>query len=417
MNTSRLQRLDDLVRELSIQDDPDRLVRVFNRQADLIIQRDGYVTINRRGLEPPLYRIGRSWRWRESINPWTESERLPVLDSGLLGDLLYAGKPVVLNRLEVATNDPAREHLEGMRALAAAPSYDHGRPLNMVVVMRREPDSFSPDDLESLLINANLLGRTINNLLLAQQLRDANRALRMEQDQIGRMQRHLLPDELPRIEGLELGASYYTCSRAGGDYYDVLPLPEEQWGLFVADVSGHGTPAAVMMAMIHTLLHSFPGPAMPPVRVLSHLNRHLLAMAPEGMFATAFYGVYDPVYRQLRYASAGHPAPRLRRGECCVRAVDGTAGLPLGVDEQESWNEREITLKPGDALLLYTDGILEGMNGVGDPFGLERLDDTLLHGPRRAGPLVQHIERHFTHFQDAAPDMDDRTLLAAIAVP
>jgi sigma-B regulation protein RsbU (phosphoserine phosphatase) len=417
MASLRLERLDALVRELSVQEDAEHLLRVFDRQAGMILHRDGVVTLTRRDVEPPSYRVTRSWRWKEDVWFTLDGPRLPTESGGLLGQLLYAGKPALINRLEVAADDPSWEHLEGMRSLACVPGYDQGRPLNLVVLLRREPDSFTLEDLESLLLNTNLLGRTVSNLVLTQQLQEAKRALDHEKDQVGRMQRHLLPAQLPRIDGLELGASYLACSRAGGDYYDVLPLPEEQWGLFLADVSGHGTPAAVVMAMMHTLLHAFPGPPMPAAHVLAHINRHLLAVAPEGMFATAFYGIYDPHYRRLRYASAGHPPPRWRRGRCCIRDVDGTTGLPLGVADQNSWTEREVTLIPGDALLLYTDGILEGTNGLGEAFGRARLDDALLLGPARANALVQHVERHYKAFCDGAPDLDDRTLLTAVAVP
>src|SRR5262249_17937012 len=347
----------------------------------------------------------------------TNGDQLPPVQGGLLGQLLYAGKPALINRLEVAADDPGWEHLEGMGALACVPGYDQGNPVNLFLFLRREPDSFALDELETLLLNVNLLGRTVNNLLLTQQLQEAYRALDEEKQQIGRMQRHLLPSELPSIEGLELGASYRTCSRAGGDYYDVLPLPEGHWGLFMADVSGHGTPAAVVMAMMHTLMHAFPGPPMPPARVLAHLNRHLLAMAPEGMFATAFYGVYDPHYRRLRYASAGHPPPRWRRSNGCIHGVEGAPGLPLGVLEEDFWSEQELTLVPGDALILYTDGILEGTNAQGEAFGRAGLDNALRLGPVRAGALVQHLERHYQAFCNGAPEMDDRTLLAAVAVP
>jgi sigma-B regulation protein RsbU (phosphoserine phosphatase) len=406
-----------LVKELSIQDDPDRLVRVFGLQANMFEPRDGLVTVSHRELEAPWYRITRSWLWPEEINPWTEAHRLPLFNRGLLGELLYAGNPAILNHLQVSPDDPGREHLQGMGSLACAPSYEHGKPLNMVVVLRREPNSFQREDLEQLLLNTNLLGRAVSSLLLNHRLQDAYQALDREKDQVGRMQRHLLPTELPRIDGLELASSYHICSRAGGDYYDVLPAPEEQWGFFVADVSGHGTPAAVVMAMIHTLLHAFPGPPMPAVHVLSHINRHLLAVAPEGMFATAFYGIYDPVYRRLRYASAGHPAPLLRRGQGSIRTLEGTAGLPLGVMNEDTWTEREVILQPGDALLLYTDGILEGANSAGEPFGLRRLDQALRLAPARARPLVEHLERHYKAFCNGSPEMDDRTLLAAVAVP
>jgi phosphoserine phosphatase RsbU/P len=303
-----------------------------------------------------------------------------------------------------------------MRSLACAPSYDHGQPLNMVMMLSREPDAFTTADLESLLLNANLLGRAVNNLVLARQLDEAYHKLDDEMRQAGRVQRALLPEELPDIDGLELGASYVTCSRAGGDYYYVLPLPDGRWGLFVADVSGHGTAAAVVMAMLHTLLHAYPGVPAPPAEVLGHLNRHLLAVVPEGTFATAFYGVYDPPRRRLTYACAGHPPPRLRR-RGGIQGVNGPLALPLGVAPEENWPEQGLSLAPGEVLLLYTDGVTEGTNEAGEPFGRERLDGALRLSPLRAGPLVAHLERHFRAFCNGVPEHDDRTLLAAVAVP
>jgi sigma-B regulation protein RsbU (phosphoserine phosphatase) len=156
---------------------------------------------------------------------------------------------------------------------------------------------------------------------------------------------------------------------------------------------------------------------MPPAHVLGHINQHLLTVAPEGMFATAFYAVYDPYYRRFRYAGAGHPAPCLRRKSGAVEGLDGTAGIPLGVAEDETWNEHEVAMVPGDTLLLYTDGILEGTNAAGEPFGRQRLDDALRLGPWRAKALVEHVERHYRDFSNGLPDMDDRTLVAAAAVP
>src|SRR5262245_20822496 len=336
MTLSRLQRIDDLVKELSFQDDPDRLIHVFNRQGELIFRRDGLITVSCRDLESPRYRIMRSWRWRDSINPWAEPHRLPVLDRGLLGELLYAGRPLVIERLQVGPDDPAREHLAGMGSLACAPAYDRGRPDNMVMVLRREEDAFAAEELETLLLNANLLGRAATNLQLTQKLQEAYRRLDEEMEQVGLMQRHLLPTEFPSIEGLELASVYVTCSRAGGDYYDVLPLPDGRWGILLADVAGHGPAAAVVMAVVHTPLHAHPGPPAAPRQVLAHINAHLLAVAPEGMFATAFYGAYDPSRRRLQYIVAGHPPPRLRRGSEPIRNLESIGGLPLGVLPEET---------------------------------------------------------------------------------
>jgi sigma-B regulation protein RsbU (phosphoserine phosphatase) len=107
----------------------------------------------------------------------------------------------------------------------------------------------------------------------------------------------------------------------------------------------------------------------------------------------------------------------LRSGGGRKCELEHTSGLPLGVAEEDNWLEREVLLVPGDVLLLYTDGVLEGANPFGEPFGLARLDEALRLGPSRAGPLVQHVERLYKSFCHGAPDMDDRTLLAAVAVP
>ncbi|MCI0460233.1 MAG: serine/threonine-protein phosphatase [Gemmataceae bacterium] len=417
MPSSRLQLIDQLVKELSFQDDPDRLIRVFGEQSALLFRHDGLVTVSRRDLEPPRYRITRSWRWQHRVNPWTEAHLLPVFDRGLPGELLHAGRPVLLDHLTLADDDPTREHFAGMQALIAAPAYEQGQALYLVIALRRAAGSFVVADLEALLLNANLIARAATNLMLAQQLQEAYRRLDYELRQVGRMQRHLLPTRLPQVEGLELAATYATCEQAGGDYYDVLAGADGQWRLLVADVSGHGTPAAVVMAMLHTLLHAYPDPSAGPAQVLAHLNRHLLAVAPDGMFATAFYGIYSTAHRRLRYALAGHPAPRLRHAGRAVEPVPETHGLPLGIMAENSWTEAELLLHPGDALLLYTDGILECQNAQGEQFGYARLDDALRLAPPRAEPLVHHVERLARDFCGPGPDMDDRTLLAVVAVP
>jgi sigma-B regulation protein RsbU (phosphoserine phosphatase) len=135
------------------------------------------------------------------------------------------------------------------------------------------------------------------------------------------------------------------------------------------------------------------------------------------MFATAFYGVYSAAHRRLRYALAGHPAPRLRRAGRAVEPIPETHGLPLGIMAENSWTEAELLLHPGDVLLLYTDGLLECRNAQGEQFGYARLDDALRLAPPRAEPLVHHVERLARDYCGPGPDVDDRTLLAVVGVP
>src|SRR5262249_558922 len=118
----------------------------------------------------------------------------------------------------------------------------------------------------------------------------------------------LLPAPLPTIPTLDLATHYQPSQRAGGDYFDFFPLPAGKWGIFIADVSGHGSPAAVLMAVTHCIAHTHPRPPQPPPKVLNYLHRHLATLytRQNENFITAFYGVYDPSNRTLTYACAGH---------------------------------------------------------------------------------------------------------------
>src|SRR6185312_1047620 len=117
--------------------------------------------------------------------------------------------------------------------------------------------------------------RLTHNLVLRDELKSAYEALEREMRVVADIQRSLLPQVLPAIPDLELGAHYQTSRWAGGDYYDFFPLPNGRWGILIADVSGHGTPAAVMMAITHSLAHGLPGNPEPPAVLLGHVNRQL----------------------------------------------------------------------------------------------------------------------------------------------
>jgi sigma-B regulation protein RsbU (phosphoserine phosphatase) len=223
---------------------------------------------------------------------------------------------------------------------------------------------------------------------------------------------------LPRLPGFELATFYQTSARAGGDYYDFFPLDGGQWGLFIADVAGHGTPAAVLMAITHAIAHSQPGTHTPPSVLLGYLNDQLArSYTREGSFVTAFYATLDPSTRMLTYARAGHNPPLLVRGGR-VLSLDQQGALPLGILEQQAYGQATVRLEPGDLLLLYTDGITEAMSprqacGSRDLFGVERLDALLLDcGAASAEGCVAAVRSAVTAFSANAPPTDDQTLIA-----
>src|SRR5204863_327292 len=153
-----------------------------------------------------------------------------------------------------------------------------------------------------------LFGRATQNLVLSEEVKRAYESLDREMQVVADMQRSLLPRELPQIPGLQVATHYQTSRRAGGDYYDFFKLPNGMWGILIADVSGHGTPAAVMMAVTHSIAHTHNGPPQPPSLLMKFINDHLTARytTDTGNFVTAFYGIYTPESRSLTYSCAGH---------------------------------------------------------------------------------------------------------------
>jgi len=234
---------------------------------------------------------------------------------------------------------------------------------------------------------------------------------------VAEIQQSLLPAQLPDIPNVELAVRYETSHRAGGDYYDFFPLPDGKWGMLIADVSGHGTPAAVMMAITHSIAHRYPGPPMPPGAMLEYLNRHLSTRYTGALdsFVTAFYGIYDPATRRLDYSSAGHNPPRLKRAnDGPVTLLDGARQIPLGISADQSYDESSYVLEPGDKVVLYTDGVTDSQNSAGESFGSARFDQVLTACEAcSAEDLISAIRASVDEFVGSEPPIDDRTLLVA----
>lgn len=412
-----LRVVDELMRDVSREGDPQRLVKLYGDAVDRMFPVDLYVALSRRGLEPPMYRMTRNSNWSEDINPWTQRDRLPLLSGGVLGEWAYADRPVVLQDFSCDDVDQHYELLRPVRSVLVLPSYDNGESINTSIMMWERPGAIDPDILPFMHWQSNLFGRATHNLVLRRELAAAYNTLDRELQTVGDIQRSLLPASLPIIPTLELAAYYRTSQRAGGDYYDIFPLSNGRWGLFIADVSGHGTPAAVMMAVTHAIAHSHPTAPDPPEAVLARLNDTLHAgyTRGNGTFVTAFYGVYDATRRTLRYASAGHNPPRVRRaGEIGPPlALDAAQSLPLGVLPGVGFPSASVDFSPGDAVLLYTDGITEAMNRRREQFGTERID-AAMRGPTTADEIVRAVTAAVARHAGPGDPADDQTLLAAV---
>ena len=185
----------------------------------------------------------------------------------------------------------------------------------MVILAREDADAFPRDRIADCVMLGNLFGRATQTLVLSQAVKEAYEAVDYELRTVADIQKSLLPAATPKMPGLDVAVHYQTAKRAGGDYYDFFPLPEGNSACLIADASGHGAPAAVLMAVAHSIAHTQPEPPARPGELLTHLNAHLTRQYTRqtGNFMTAFYAVFDPANRMLTYASAGHNPPRLVR--------------------------------------------------------------------------------------------------------
>ncbi|MBU6412209.1 MAG: PP2C family protein-serine/threonine phosphatase [Planctomycetes bacterium] len=408
----------DLMKDVSRQTEPQELVRIYGEGIEKLMPERHLLALSRRGLEAPWYRITRSTTWSEDINPWTQKDRLPLLKGGFLETLAYSSEPVIIDDLQADVRlndkDPAWEYLKDRRSLMTIPQYDNGEALNVAVLMYDQPYALDHSRIPNMVWQGNLFGRTTHTLVLRKELTEAYARIDHELEVVGEIQRSLLPKELPSCRGLDLAATYHPSARAGGDYYDLFPLDDGRLGLFIADVSGHGTPAAVMMAITHAIAHSMPESELPPGQMLTRLNSLLLKHYTNGggSFVTAFYGVFDPRTRELVYACAGHNPPRIRRSDN-VFPLAMSSGLPLGVMEMGPYTDCTVNLEKGDVVLLYTDGITEAFAVNGDMFGEKRLDEILAVSGNRAQVIVDAIEASVKRFAAGRAADDDQTVLAA----
>lgn len=411
---ARLSLTVDVMRELSRADDPQAMYRVYSRRMRDIFPTSRQVSLSRRDLPAPKVRVTRFSQWAEEVNPWTDAARLPLFDRGLFSDLVHAGRPRIMDELTVDANDPAAPYLDGQKSLLAIPLFDAGDAVNMVVLTREEPRAFPPERVPELVWMSNLFGRATQTVLLSQKLRADNERTRHEMRQVARLQRSLLPTDLPRVSTLDLAVYSRTTSEAGGDYYNVLPLPRGRVGFLVADVCGHGAAAAMLVAVVHSLVATYTGPAIPPGHLLAYVNDHLsrLSARSAGTFVTAVYTVYDPDRATLTWANAGHPPPRLVRGEGGAREeLTGERCVPLGVVAGTAYPEGELALAPGDQVLFHTDGVTEARSPAGERFGTARLDGVL--GPAAgARAVIGAVLGALDGFTGGAPPADDYTLVA-----
>ncbi|MBM4460240.1 MAG: GAF domain-containing protein [Chloroflexi bacterium] len=389
-----------------------------------------------------------------SVMLWDEEEQNLVVKAGcglsetfrcgqrIAKDLVYREihwpeerRPVLLRDLRSQPfGEPRLIEQERLCTALSAPLITANRLLGLLNIYSREqPRDFTSDETELTMIYANQVAIAVRNARLIEELREKITQLeaaqaellvkeRMEQELAlaRQVQQSVLPRTFPHVSGYAFAARNAPARQVGGDFYDVIPLDADRFGLVIADVADKGMPAALYMALTRSLILAEARRERSPAAVLSNVNRILLEMGGPGMselgepsmFVTAFYGVVDRTTRRLTYARGGHDRPLLARGPN-VHELAGR-GIVLGLFEAEGFHvsEESSYLTVGDRLVLYTDGLTDSLSADGDAFGIERLRDFLsLHSDLSPAELCDAAFAELAAYRGGAEQEDDMALL------
>jgi len=297
-----------------------------------------------------------------------KGHRLEV-GSGMVGHVAATGK---MHYAPDVTCDPYYVACEpDTRSEVAIPLQREGDLVGVFTASHRELDAFCPDQLRLLQSLCAHVAVAVHNAQRFADEREQREQMTREAEEARTIQQALLPRSSPLIPGFRVSGLTIPAGSVGGDWYDFIPLSDGRWGLVLADVSGKGTAAALLMSATRGMLRSLAQTGSGPAEVLTRLNNMMIEDFPSGRFVTMVYGELDPSTRVLRIACAGHLAPLLI-DPSGHRWINHEHGLPLGISASK-FSEAEVTLGEHSRIAFYSDGITEAELDSGEEYGAERL--------------------------------------------
>ena len=321
------------------------------------------------------------------------------MGEGLIGHVAVSGKPFISPDVR---NEPRYVNARARtKSEMVAPIISNEEVIGVFDLESDELNAYQNDDLEVLMLLASQVAIIIEKVMLHEQLIEKQR-LQTQLEVARQVQLELLPARDPQLPGFDISAYNFPTEEVSGDYYDWVKIYEDQIGIVIADVSGKGVPAALLMAFLRASL-----------RAATHIGWESIE---RNQFVTAFYGILDATNRTLAYSNAGHNPPVLLD-------VNGDAhfeergGVPLGMFRDSRYYEYYATIDPGQMLVLYTDGVTEATNPAGEEYGRDRLVDAA----RRARDLparemIDFIHRDLMQWTDGLGATDDVTFFIVKAL-
>jgi serine phosphatase RsbU (regulator of sigma subunit) len=284
--------------------------------------------------------------------------------------------------------------------------------LHLVREMNRRLRRSEADTIHDLQVKNLALTQAYLDLQQAQSALVEKEKLEHELEIARGIQASILPKQMPALAGWQIVAHWQPARMVSGDFYDFLPYSDGRLGFLIADVSGKGVPAALVMAVTCSVLRAVVKSEFSPGAVLEQVNNLLCPNMPQGMFVTCLYGLLDPASGILLFANAGHNLP--------IKVTNGIVeelqarGMPLGALPGMTYEEKKASFQPGDGLLLYTDGIVEAHNNQREMFGIPRLRACLAETSFKL-EVVAHLLARLVEFTGSDWEQEDDVTFVALA--
>jgi len=328
------------------------------------------------------------------------------MGEGLIGHVAVTGKPYVsqdVRRDPRYINARPRTNSE-----MVAPIISNSEVIGVFDLESDELNAYSNDDLEVLMLLASQVAIIIEKVMLHDQLIEKQR-LETQLEVARQVQLELLPARDPELEGFDISAYNFPTEEVSGDYYDWVRIYDDQIGIVIADVSGKGVPAALLMSFLRASLRAATHIGYAPHISMSKVNYLLWESIERNQFVTAFYGILDATNRTLSYSNAGHSPPLLMKADGTER-FEERGGVPLGMFRDSRYYEYFETIEPGEVFVLYTDGVTEAMNSSDEEYERDRLVAAVRecrHLPARE--MIDFIHRELTAWTEGRGAHDDVT--------
>ncbi len=335
------------------------------------------------------------WLVAEKHNP--QKQLLPKDDPFTLY-LQNGSKTIDLAKIALSAPSPVLDNLKNLEVRTIVPLISQAELVGLIALTPfYEEQNYTLDERRLLNELATKVAPAIRLAQLVQEQQNQTRAReRLDQEMrvAQQTQQTFLPKTPPTLLGWRMAAYYQPARAVGGDFYDFIALPDGCLGLVIGDVTDKGVPAAMVMVAARVLLNALAPQKATPSEVLMSVNQLLCPTIPKKMFVTCFYAILQPKTGHLQYANAGHDAPYLRHHGQIIELE--AQGFPLGLFPETTYPTYELDLAEGDALLFYSDGLIEAHNSAREMFGFARLEALLLEEKSNLLERLLTEQRKFT---------------------